>query len=570
MAGGHHDTLLKDPAIEEWVWMRQNTHRYFKINRRTAPTLIAMGLVVPAITFYFAYVTQGMTTIEPKTKKSWAEAYAESNDHRMADTVPSDRTSKAYKEWRVSNLEGSGMTEIHVVVSTLALAYWCWKCKTAADFHRDPGRFAARGWQRLLLECVVFLVPMFLAITDQHLYAVIVALVGAGTYYRWQIPDPPVRHDKWAPDPRADEYARSYVPGKTTPKPYLSIYRAEMMLLTCFCILAVDFDVFPLRFAKVETFGTSVMDLGVGSFVFSAGVVGVKAFLPRRAGDKVITTSLGHQLRAGLWTALPVLALGAARLVLTESVDYQKHASEYGTHWNFFFTLGLLPVFVPLGMCVCSNLRVTATVLLVLYQGMYSLTPLGRWLEDAERTDLVSANREGIFSFVGYLAIFLLGMSLGQEVLPDTPTLKARRMRLVSVLGVWVTAFASFVLANFVLGIEPSRRFANAPYAFWVAGFNSAMLWLFMLIEEDVDSKLPPALTRAGHPAGYDVPVLLEAVNRNSLTTFLVANLLTGAINMQIETLLCSRATSTLVLAGYVLLFLLPPLLLYRAGIRIR
>ncbi|KAJ2776073.1 hypothetical protein H4R18_005868 [Coemansia javaensis] len=71
------ENLLKDPAIEEWVWMRQNTHRYFKINRRTAPTLIGMCLVVPAITFYFGYATQGLTELGPKTKKAWAEAYAE-------------------------------------------------------------------------------------------------------------------------------------------------------------------------------------------------------------------------------------------------------------------------------------------------------------------------------------------------------------------------------------------------------------------------------------------------------------------------------------------------------------
>ncbi|KAJ2776072.1 Glucosaminyl phosphatidylinositol (GlcN-PI) nositol acylation protein [Coemansia javaensis] len=488
----------------------------------------------------------------------------------MASAIPLDKTSNEYKEWRVSDLGGSSMTEVHIVVSTLALAYWCWKCKTVADFHRAPARFAGRSWSRVLFECAVFLVPMFLVFTGRHLYTVAAVLGGTGAYFRWQVPDAPRRHDKWAPDPRADELARSYVPGRTTPKPYLSIYRAEMMLLTCFCILAVDFEVFPLRFAKVETFGTSVMDLGVGSFVFSAGIVGAKAFLPRSVGGRVVATSLAHQLRAGLWTAAPVLALGAARLVLTESVDYQKHTSEYGTHWNFFFTLGLLPLFVPLGLRVCSNLRATATALLVGYQALYSLSPLGGWLEGAARADLVSANREGIFSFAGYLAIFLLGMSLGQEILPDPPTLEARRLRLVSVLGVWTTAFAGLALTDFVLGIAPSRRFANASYCFWVAGFNSAMLWLFMLIEEDLDSKLPPALARAGRPAGYDVPTILEAVNTNSLTTFLVANLLTGAVNMQIETLLCTTSEAMLVLAGYTLLFMLPALLMHRAGLRLR
>ena len=42
-------------------------------------------------------------------------------------------------------------------------------------------------------------------------------------------------------------------------KPFLSVSRASMMILTCISILAVDFVVFPRRFAKVETFRTSLV-----------------------------------------------------------------------------------------------------------------------------------------------------------------------------------------------------------------------------------------------------------------------------------------------------------------------
>lgn len=41
--------------------------------------------------------------------------------------------------------------------------------------------------------------------------------------------------------------------------PFLSVYRAHMMVMTVHSILAVDFPIFPRWLGKTETFGTSLV-----------------------------------------------------------------------------------------------------------------------------------------------------------------------------------------------------------------------------------------------------------------------------------------------------------------------
>jgi phosphatidylinositol glycan class W len=88
------------------------------------------------------------------------------------------------------------------------------------------------------------------------------------------------------------------------------------------------------------------MDLGVGAFVFSSGVVSGRTYA-NSAGSTSQTVLIPNFIRS-LRASFPLLALGFIRLVATKGVNYQEHNSEYGLHWNFFFTLGFLPPFTAI------------------------------------------------------------------------------------------------------------------------------------------------------------------------------------------------------------------------------
>lgn len=337
------------------------------------------------------------------------------------------------------------------------------------------------------------------------------------------------------------------------------------MIATCVAILAVDFRIFPRRFAKVENWGTSLMDMGVGSFVFSAGLVSARPVLSARTAGKA--SSLARSLRAAFRTSVPLLVLGLVRLYSVKGLDYAEHVTEYGVHWNFFFTLAVLPPFVALFQSFPAMTPYTAflsQLISGLYQLCLELTSLKAFILTAPRTDLLSQNREGIFSFWGYLAIFLAGQAIGFDVLPrnvlwQTPTASGavQRKRLVQRLAIWTAGWtASFIFVTsykYGLGLQVSRRLANHPYVLWVAAFNCAQTLLFCLVETIF---FPAVYLASGkgierRESERATSKVLKSFNRNSLAIFLIANLLTGLVNLTLNTLTMGRLEAMGVLVIY-------------------
>ncbi|GJJ69578.1 glucosaminylphosphatidylinositol acyltransferase [Entomortierella parvispora] len=368
---------------------------------------------------------------------------------------------------------------------------------------------------------------------------------------------------------------------ETPHKIFLSVYRAGMMILTCIAILAVDFPIFPRRFGKVEVYGTSLMDLGVGSFVFSSGVVSARGYLKKE------TMPFAKQMTLAMRTSIPLLILGLGRYISTKGVDYQEHVTEYGMHWNFFFTLGFLPIFVTLFRSLADYVRfsILGTAVAVVYQCFLTFGGLEEFIQHAPRVDIISMNKEGIFSFFGYLAIFLVGVDVGLYVLPNDPYFfmrkqsnkkKAKKGKLAMILvSLGFLLCMGFMTSYGILRIPVSRQMANLSYFFWVITFNTGYILCFLLAEIVItqDEPSPLAIARAQAKANLStsasskknqrpaatvllppltVPPLLEAVNRNGLAVFLVANIFTGLVNLSVQTLYTPTAQALGILTAYI------------------
>ncbi|KIL66037.1 hypothetical protein M378DRAFT_161257 [Amanita muscaria Koide BX008] len=413
---------------------------------------------------------------------------------------------------------------------------------------------------------------------------------------------------------------------RLAPLPALTTYRAHMMLMTILAILAVDFPIFPRAFAKCETFGISLMDLGVGSFVFSQGVVSA---LPILKHPNYLTSPFFPKLLSTTRKTFPIIVLGLIRVLLVKATDYPEHVSEYGVHWNFFLTLALLPVLqvVLHPLILRTSVSLLSIIVAIAQQVVLSYGGLQDYVLNAPRTSLVSANKEGIVSLPGYLAIHLLGLSIGTLILPPSPSWFRRMIKLqreapdaqkskrtderqsanalsnqiaplssprhmqktLTELCAYALLWSSCcAMLGFIgigadnIGKEPlghglgkrvSRRIVNLPYILWIAAFNTTFLFAYLLLDilffpTPAPQKIPKSnldtqnkrveehnehiSSSQQQPYVALTPSpLLEAVNRNALALFLLANVCTGVINLSMRTIDASDRHALFILGIY-------------------
>ncbi|SCV03391.1 LAMI_0H07778g1_1 [Lachancea mirantina] len=458
---------------------------------------------------------------------------------------------KERREQFVTGLIGGSISEINYVTAISVVGYFCTMLLASRDQTQET---------YLVVDFLINWIGMLLSITtysDNPIVLNCMLVVPCFVYWsftrkRVKVPGENALKDKFYLD----------------KKPFITAYRGGMLIITALAILAVDFKIFPRRFAKVETWGTSLMDLGVGSFVFSGGLVSARTLLKDEMGG--LRPGFSRKIVRSIRSSAAVLLLGLLRLYFVKSLDYQEHVTEYGVHWNFFMTLAFLPLaLIPIDYIAAY---VPRFILALMISGVYEYFMLYQdgfleYLVAADRIGLINANREGIFSFLGYCAIFLWGQTTGfytlgniktknnmynPSVSPFKPLKNSTRWDYLTSksplygLAIWFTitlVFNGLIRELHPLGV--SRRFGNLPYVMWVTTYNLGALMVYCSVDR---------LFKTNNSWPKE-SLSLKAMNQNGLIMFLLANILTGFINMNVPTidLECHQALAILILYACIL-----------------
>ncbi|GAX73732.1 hypothetical protein CEUSTIGMA_g1185.t1 [Chlamydomonas eustigma] len=327
-------------------------------------------------------------------------------------------------------------------------------------------------------------------------------------------------------------------------KMYISLFRGGLMMYTCLCILAVDFPAFPRRYAKAEGYGGGLMDVGVGGIVLASGLVSKRhecrkvatggryvsniqggsdrghasAYTVPRLGLQRMSMSLSilmegmDRLKRSLRVVLPCAILGGARFVSVKLLGYQEQVGEYGAHWNFFCTIAvvmLLSHMIPLPRR-CVHTGSMAVVFICLHQMSLTVLGLGDWALSPHRgSDLISLNKEGLVSCLGYWCLYLVGAAMAQAMhdmamdinnctfthvnaimeqrecdpLSPVETVSHSSLKWGSMLvGIDVALWSCLLVLEHTL--EPrSRRTCNAAYIVWITGLSLCVLLTFSVAQ---------------------------------------------------------------------------------------
>lgn len=320
--------------------------------------------------------------------------------------------------------------------------------------------------------------------------------------------------------------------------PCISVFRGGVNLYSVICILAADFTCFPERFLKTEFYGFSLMDTGVGLFII--------AFSLSSTHFRIKQTNLSSTFITLFRKVLPLLLIGIGRYISTSSLNYLHHTFEYGIHWNFFFTLFFLALFNEFMFFFIRSVKNTflfSIFILIIYEFILKIG-LKDWIfSSAPRISFLSANREGISSLIGYEILYMWGILI-KNYLPKKGDSLQKYIYTINLFArYFVVCVILTLIYHYFIGV--SRRCVNCGYIFWITTISLSSLILLIIFELFLyilfDRNNPHVI----------VPKIIESINFNGFIFFILGNIITGIINLNICTLILNNISGVSIIILY-------------------
>ncbi|XP_070141288.1 uncharacterized protein PIG-Wa [Drosophila kikkawai] len=374
------------------------------------------------------------------------------------------------------------------------------------------GHLPQHSTQRFLLEFILIGFPSVILITVGSdysvMYSLVVTIVTLAYLYANGEGDP-------SPKPKYEVGKRPIV---------FTLMRATAYSGTCAAILAVDFPSYPTEYRKSRTFGASAMDMGIGLFVVTMGLVSNRA---KDFGD----------LRKLPRSVVPLLVLGLARTIVITAIHYHQDEAEYGKHLNAFFILGFTKL---MGSCYSllaksdGQLLTLALGLLFLHELVLQLGLSQFVMSGAPRNGFLRANREGLSSLHGCVALYLLSIYLSKwytalDYLSYKQLTTKLKKLLVAAVLCWLLAFSS----AFLTGI--SRVTFSFGYVSWMFAVCLSLILIYAFFFELKQVGNPRPIGDGDKLTSQSLPTFVESLNMNGLTHFMLSNFLTGLVNLALK-----------------------------------
>lgn len=244
-------------------------------------------------------------------------------------------SDKLVKEAFVSGLSGTSLGEVSLLTLTLSAGYLL-RCVLAVSLSLKTSSTLTL----FLSEYTTIVLPgilVFTVLADHALYTVVSLVIISFLVISFRLGSNVLNSSQVS-----DACSRALSSPYPRRLPFVTLFRTYITLFTAIAILAVDFTIFPRRLAKAETYGSGLMDVGVGTFMMAHGVTAPESRC--QSSKRLSPRSYVKLLLATLRGILPLLVIGILRLMVVKSTDYQEHVTEYGVHWNFFFTIAFVRV----------------------------------------------------------------------------------------------------------------------------------------------------------------------------------------------------------------------------------